>query len=218
MLTLCHAPCAAWLCHHTRAWLGHHASSPPARRIDEAAELAADVRTELAESRKKLRELADAEKEGRKRKKAAALALATVSGSVQGLGFSSCGTLLAAWCLLPLHAAAAADACCTRCALQAAAERQLREQGKLPADGAAAGAAASNGGAAGGTADAAPVSEGGAEQAAAKKLKATTHDLLKRVAGPGAAGKACTQSPAFVCMWLSSVQLCTAQCLSRNAD
>jgi hypothetical protein len=48
-------------------------------RIDEAAERAAAVRAELQEGRKKLRELVDAEKESRKRKCAAALALATVS-------------------------------------------------------------------------------------------------------------------------------------------
>jgi hypothetical protein len=51
-------------------------------RIDEAAERAAAVRAELAEGRKKLRELVDAEKESRKRKRAAALALATVSAAL----------------------------------------------------------------------------------------------------------------------------------------
>lgn len=48
-------------------------------RIEKGAEVAAEIRLELVEGRKKLRELADAEKESRKRKRAAALALATVS-------------------------------------------------------------------------------------------------------------------------------------------
>lgn len=50
-------------------------------RIEKGAELAAEIRAELVEGRKKLRELADAEKESRKRKRAAALALATVSST-----------------------------------------------------------------------------------------------------------------------------------------
>jgi hypothetical protein len=51
-------------------------------RIDEAAERAAAVRAELQEGRRKLRELVDAEKESRKRKRIAAMALATVSDNV----------------------------------------------------------------------------------------------------------------------------------------
>eukprot|EP00775_Hariotina_reticulata_P007967 gene7967-8165_t len=50
-----------------------------AHRIDEAAEVAAGVKAELADARKRLRELADAEKESRKKKRAAALALATAA-------------------------------------------------------------------------------------------------------------------------------------------
>jgi hypothetical protein len=57
---------------------------PDGCRIDEAAEVAASVRTDLADARKRLRELADAEKESRKKKRAAALALATVGCQLMG--------------------------------------------------------------------------------------------------------------------------------------
>jgi hypothetical protein len=54
--------------------------------LETAAEVAAGVRADLAEGRKKLRELADAEKESRKLKRAAMLALATVR-----MGARNCG-------------------------------------------------------------------------------------------------------------------------------
>lgn len=77
---------------------------------------------------------------------------------------------------------------------QAAAERQLREKGEMPANGAAedapaadaAGAAASkdNKGAdvasASGTA-----ASGGGKEAVARKIQATTKEILSRVAGAG---------------------------------
>jgi hypothetical protein len=74
--------------------------------------------------------------------------------------------------------------------LQAAAERQLREKGELPATAAADAAAAptANGNAAAdgaATDGAAAASGGGAEDQVAKKIKNTTKEILERVAGPG---------------------------------
>lgn len=86
---------------------------------------------------------------------------------------------------------------CTGClyclALQAAAERQLKEKGLLPAP-AADGKAAADGPSPAANGEAAPAAAGGgaagpsgagAEDQVAKKIKATTKEILERVAGPG---------------------------------
>lgn len=77
---------------------------------------------------------------------------------------------------------------CLLICLQAAAERQLREKGELPADGEVAAAAEAA------AADAADTEEakqgeagvsGGAKDTVSRKIQATTKEILSRVAGPG---------------------------------
>lgn len=56
-------------------------------RLEEAQEAAAGLREQLTEARRKLREVLDEEKELKKRRRAATLALATVSRHTQPRGF-----------------------------------------------------------------------------------------------------------------------------------
>lgn len=122
-------------------------------RLADAADVAANLRADMAEDRKRLRELAEAEREDRKRKRAEALAVATVSVLTCARQWCLCaGQFIAV--LQHLHTeytptvgslvaykfdvVASIRPCSSHLAAlcmsmhQAVAERQLRERGELP--------------------------------------------------------------------------------------